>query len=78
MSDICEATEARCACTLAQGHEGPHVCVCGGSWERVDGRFRVHSWPSIPQPGSFAELCPEVYAETAALLPTPPLGDDDD
>ena len=78
MSTICEVTEARCVCTLAEGHEGPHACVCGGSWKLADGKFRVPAWPSIPQPGSVAMLCPEAYAILGAMLPVLPLEDDDD
>lgn len=32
VSGGCPATKSACLCLHEQGHEGPHVCNCGGSW----------------------------------------------
>ena len=35
-----------CVCSQEEGHEGPHLCKCGGCWSFTkDGKFRVHAWP---------------------------------
>lgn len=33
---LCDALLAECTCTEALGHDGPHVCRCGGSWRGDD------------------------------------------
>lgn len=43
--DRCGELQAECICTSDLGHESPHVCDCGGSWDEVAGIFRVFSWP---------------------------------
>ena len=43
---VCSATEAKCHCNHSDGHEGPHVCDCTGSWEIIDGDFHVRSMPN--------------------------------
>lgn len=36
----CGVIEAECICTAEAGHDGPHVCGCGGSWDfDADGKF---------------------------------------
>lgn len=43
---ICAVVEASCKCLVAPGHESPHVCACGGSWQRwPDGRFEMYALP---------------------------------
>jgi hypothetical protein len=43
---ICGEKEAACFCELEPGHDGPHKCVCGGSWTwDDDGRFVVVDMP---------------------------------
>jgi hypothetical protein len=56
---VCGVVQASCSCLLDAGHDGPHVCACAGSWERVGGEFRVVAWPSIPQPGSVLYIAPK-------------------
>lgn len=41
---LCDDVKSSCVCGLASGHDGPHECDCGGSWD-VDGS--VVRWPGI-------------------------------
>lgn len=40
---MCDATLASCECRLDEGHDGPHVCTCEGSW---DDNGEIFAWPS--------------------------------
>jgi hypothetical protein len=33
VSGGCPSAKARCLCIHAEGHDGPHACNCGGSWD---------------------------------------------
>lgn len=45
----CGQVMASCSCVEQVGHEGPHVCTCGGSWHyTADGEFWADSYPQIP------------------------------
>ena len=46
MSEICGLQESKCFCTEDKGHDGPHVCDCGGSWDfDADGKFVIVNLP---------------------------------
>lgn len=52
--EVCDQLESECRCREDTGHEGAHVCPCGGSWlTDEDGNFAdVVEWPSMyPIPG---------------------------
>jgi hypothetical protein len=44
---MCDSQAFRCICGLEAGHEGPHVCRCGGSWlgSKEGGDFEAFSLP---------------------------------
>jgi hypothetical protein len=41
----CGEQQDSCRCVLEPHGGGPHECVCGGSWEYVNGEMVVHSLP---------------------------------
>lgn len=46
---VCDAKLEYCVCSLAAGHEGPHVCGRDdGSWEYGDdGELRIVAFPDV-------------------------------
>lgn len=47
MSDArvnCGSRRGACICPLDEGHNGPHVCDCKGSW---DDEGWVYAWPGV-------------------------------
>lgn len=42
----CGVQESSCGCGLPPGHDGHHVCPCGGAWEYdADDNFVIVAWP---------------------------------
>jgi hypothetical protein len=42
----CALVETFCICCLPQGHEGEHLCGCGGSWTYDDSGVMIpHMYP---------------------------------
>ena len=42
----CGSEEASCVCREPKGHNGAHVCSCGGSWIGSGDDFEVVEWPA--------------------------------
>ena len=47
---ICAEGLAWCICCLQPDHEGPHRCLCGGSWSgsEATGDLEIVGFPCIP------------------------------
>lgn len=50
--NLCHEAIQVCVCTLAEQHEGAHVCRCGGSWEWRGNPDDLQSFKLIRLPGS--------------------------
>ena len=47
----CNAPAYSCVCIHSEGHDGPHLCSCSGSWLGHEGEedFEVIAWPPIDE-----------------------------
>lgn len=60
---ICAEAFYRCKCDEPHGHEGPHLCRCGGSWQGDE----ILAFPQeelslaelMQQPGRYREKGPD-------------------
>lgn len=51
----CPAIKSACMCSLPEGHDGPHVCDCKGSW---GDRGEIYAWPTGDEDSLISTLLP--------------------
>lgn len=72
-SSACNKHQASCTCLRPKGHDGPHVCSCGGAWAYPPEGFRYYRAPVAE--GMLTSDTVESYAAKVPTEPANPLYD---